>query len=44
MQGTNYWRNRVAKVCKDFPEFKCSVSSKDDFQHEMSEYGYDYVR
>jgi len=43
VKGTNYWRNRVAKVCKDFPAYKCAVSNKDDFQHEMSEYGYDYV-
>jgi len=43
VKGTNYWRNRVAKVCKDFPEFKCAVSNKDDFQHEMAEFGYEYV-
>eukprot|EP00088_Acartia_fossae_P031449 TRINITY_DN3233_c0_g1_i3.p1 TRINITY_DN3233_c0_g1~~TRINITY_DN3233_c0_g1_i3.p1 ORF type:complete len:487 (-),score=149.91 TRINITY_DN3233_c0_g1_i3:914-2374(-) len=43
VKGTNYWRNRVAKVCKEFPGFKCAVSNKDDFQHELSEYGYDYV-
>merc|ERR1712107_399025 len=43
VKGTNYWRNRVAKVCKDFPEFKCAVSNKVDFQHEMAEFGYEYV-
>jgi len=42
-KGTNYWRNRVAKVCKEFTEVKCAVSNKDDFQHELSEYGFDYV-
>jgi len=42
-KGTNYWRNRVAKVCKEFSEVKCAVSNKDDFQHELSEYGFDYV-
>ena len=30
-------------MCKEFPGFKCAVSNKDDFQHELSEYGYDYV-
>jgi len=43
VKGTNYWRNRVAKVCKEFPELKCAVSNKDDFQHELSEFGYDYI-
>eukprot|EP00088_Acartia_fossae_P071285 TRINITY_DN9755_c0_g1_i3.p1 TRINITY_DN9755_c0_g1~~TRINITY_DN9755_c0_g1_i3.p1 ORF type:complete len:486 (-),score=166.12 TRINITY_DN9755_c0_g1_i3:853-2310(-) len=42
-KGTNYWRNRVAKVCKEFPELTCAVSSKDDFQQELTEYGFDYV-
>ena len=31
-------RNRVLKVAKDF-----AVSDKDDFQHELSEVGLDYV-
>jgi protein disulfide isomerase family A protein 3 len=43
VKGTNYWRNRIAKVCKEFPDFHCAVSNKDDFQQELSEYGYDYV-
>lgn len=43
VKGTNYWRNRIAKVCKEFPEFSCAVSNKDDFQQELSEFGYDYV-
>jgi len=42
-KGTNYWRNRVMKVCKEFPDYKCAVSSKDDFAHELSEFGHDYV-
>jgi len=42
-KGTNYWRNRVAKVCKEFNDFKCAVSSKDDFQQELTEFGFDYV-
>jgi protein disulfide isomerase family A protein 3 len=43
VKGTNYWRNRVAKVCKEFPAYVCAVSNKDDFQHELTEYGVDYV-
>jgi len=42
-KGTNYWRNRVLKVGKDFPDFSYAVSNKDDFQHELGEYGVDYV-
>jgi len=43
VKGTNYWRNRVAKVCKEFPGFVCAVSNKDDFAQELTEYGFDYV-
>ncbi|KAF4521665.1 hypothetical protein B566_EDAN006252 [Ephemera danica] len=43
-KGTNYWRNRILKVAKNFEnEFTFAVSAKDDFQHELNEYGYDYV-
>lgn len=42
-KGTNYWRNRVMKVAKKFPQFKFAVSNKNDFQHEVSEYGWDYI-
>jgi protein disulfide-isomerase A3 len=45
-KGTNYWRNRILKVAKEtvarYP-FKFSISSKDDFQHELNEYGFDYT-
>lgn len=42
--GTNYWRNRILKVAKNFADdFTFSISAKDDFQHELNEYGYDYV-
>jgi len=43
VKGTNYWRNRVAKVCKEFPSYTCAVSNKDDFQQELTEFGVDYV-
>ncbi|KAJ9595872.1 hypothetical protein L9F63_012931, partial [Diploptera punctata] len=44
-KGTNYWRNRILKVAKSFAnDFTFAVSAKDDFQHELNEYGYDYVK
>lgn len=43
-KGTNYWRNRVLKVAKEFEgKLTFAISSKDDFQHELNEYGYDYT-
>jgi len=43
-KGTNYWRNRVLKVAKGHDDLNFAISSKDDFQHELSEYGMDYVK
>jgi protein disulfide isomerase family A protein 3 len=43
-KGTNYWRNRILKVAKEFQgSVNFAISSKDDFQHELNEYGYDYT-
>uniref|UniRef100_A0A336KRW2 Protein disulfide-isomerase n=1 Tax=Culicoides sonorensis TaxID=179676 RepID=A0A336KRW2_CULSO len=43
-KGTNYWRNRILKVAKEWSDkLNFAVSSKDDFQHELNEYGYDYT-
>lgn len=43
-KGTNYWRNRVLKVVKPYEgQYTFAVSSKDEFQHELNEYGYDYT-
>lgn len=43
-KGTNYWRNRILKVAKEFAgKLSFAISSKDDFQHELNEYGYDYT-
>ncbi|CAG2063304.1 unnamed protein product, partial [Timema podura] len=43
--GTNYWRNRILKVAKGFTDsFSFAISSKDDFQHELNEFGHDYVK
>lgn len=44
IKGTNYWRNRVLKVGQNFADdFKFAVANKDDFQHDLNEYGLDYV-
>lgn len=43
IKGTNYWRNRILKVAKEFTDVSFAISSKDDFQHELNEYGYDYT-
>jgi protein disulfide-isomerase A3 len=43
-KGTNYWRNRVLKVATEFKgKVNFAISAKDEFQHELNEYGYDYV-
>ncbi|CAK9799830.1 Protein disulfide-isomerase A3 [Anthophora plagiata] len=43
-KGTNYWRNRIIKVAKDFPKLNFAISSKDDFQHELNDFGIDFVK
>lgn len=43
-KGTNYWRNRIIKVAKDFPKLNFAISSKDDFQHELNDFGLDFVK
>lgn len=42
-KGTNYWRNRILKVAQNFDDFNFAVSNKDDFQHELNEFGLDFV-
>lgn len=43
-KGTNYWRNRVLKVAKQYVDkANFAISAKDEFQHEINEYGYDYT-
>lgn len=45
IKGTNYWRNRILKIAKEFAgDFTFAVSAKDDFQHELNEFGVDYVK
>ncbi|XP_034937220.1 protein disulfide-isomerase A3 [Chelonus insularis] len=43
-KGTNYWRNRVMKVAKDFPTFNFAISNKDDFQHELNDFGVEFSK
>nr|XP_045604363.1 protein disulfide-isomerase A3-like [Procambarus clarkii] len=43
VKGTNYWRNRILKVAQNFKEFNFAVANKDDFQHELNEFGLDFV-
>lgn len=43
-KGTNYWRNRVLKVAKEWTgKVNFAISAKDEFQHELNEYGLDYT-
>lgn len=42
-KGTNYWRNRVLKVAKSVEGITLAINNKDDFQHEVNEYGLDFV-
>lgn len=45
VKGTNYWRNRILKVAKPFADsFTFAISAKDDFQHELNEFGVDFVK
>merc|ERR1712142_214302 len=37
-KGTNYWRNRVLKVGKEFSGYNFAVSNKDDFMSELTEF------
>lgn len=44
-KGTNYWRNRILKVAKQYKgKVTFAVSGKDDHQHELNEYGIDYTK
>merc|ERR1719334_2826371 len=42
-KGTNYWRNRVLKVGKEFSGYNFAISNKDDFMNELSEFGFDHT-
>ena len=40
-QGTNYWRNRVMKVGKEYTDLAFAVANVHDMGRELSEYGMD---
>jgi len=41
-KGTNYWRNRVMKVAKEYvPDVRFAVANVHDFAQELTEYGMD---
>ena len=42
-KGTNYWRNRVLKVGKEFSGYNFAISNKDDFMKELFEFGFDHT-
>jgi protein disulfide isomerase family A protein 3 len=44
VKGTNYWRNRILKVAQTYKgELSFAVSNKDEFQHELNEYGVEFT-
>lgn len=44
-KGTNYWRNRIMKVAKNYADkLSFAISSKDELQSELNEFGFDYVK
>lgn len=43
-RGTNYWRNRIIKAGKDYPEFTFAIASNSEFQNELNEFGIDYIK
>lgn len=43
-KGTNYWRNRILKTVQPYTNnYRFAISSKDEFQHELNEYGLDFT-
>ncbi|XP_044765397.1 protein disulfide-isomerase A3 [Coccinella septempunctata] len=44
-KGTNYWRNRILKVAKEFKDqITFAISSKDELTQELNEYGVDFIK
>jgi len=39
VKGTNYWRNRIMKIGKEFPKLTFCISNQDDFMQEAMEFG-----
>ena len=40
VQGTRYWRNRVARVAKKFPEVTFAIAAKSDYNNKMTDWGW----
>ncbi|CAH1134868.1 unnamed protein product [Ceutorhynchus assimilis] len=44
-KGTNYWRNRVLKVAKNFEgKVNFAISPSDEFTHELNEFGIEFAQ
>nr|QMV80798.1 protein disulfide isomerase 7 [Clitoria ternatea] len=43
-KGTNYWRNRILKASKNYKSFNYAISNKDDFQHELNDFGVTFAK
>lgn len=39
MSATQFWRNKVLEVAKDFPEYTFAVADEDDFATEVKDLG-----
>ncbi|KAG8572200.1 hypothetical protein GDO81_011968 [Engystomops pustulosus] len=39
--ATQYWRNKVLDVAKDFPEYTFSIANEDDYASELNDLGLD---
>jgi len=44
VKGTNYWRNRIMKVASTNRQYNYAVASKDEFQQELNDYGFEFVK
>merc|ERR1711953_153266 len=40
LKGTRYWRNRVARVAKKFPEVTFAIAAKSDYNNKMTDWGW----
>jgi len=40
LKGTRYWRNRVARVAKQFPEVTFAIAAKSDYNNKMTDWGW----
>jgi len=40
LKGSRYWRNRVARVAKEFPEVTFAIAAKSDYNNKIQEWGW----